>query len=216
MGRFRRILKAGGRALKKRYYRKGHLNVGKIVSDVKYLKDVVNVERKTFDTNVATAFSSTVTTQCLNLIAQGNDYNNRQGNSIKASGLSYNIYINKANATNAYDRCRLILFIDKKGEGATPAITDLLESNSFYSLKNHTNRDRFKIIKDMRFSLDNSNNLSRTLKGFIRLKQHIKYQNTTGAIGSTDTNQIWLFYLSDNAANGPVTAMNFRLRFIDN
>jgi hypothetical protein len=72
------------------YFRKRYRggNYARMLKDIAYLKSVVNVEYKSLDTSlVKNPDNVTGTVDNLCLIAQGDDYNNRNGRSIRLKSL---------------------------------------------------------------------------------------------------------------------------------
>lgn len=91
----KRAAKKVGRVLKRRYFKgKGYMNpkIGQMVQDVKFLKSIVNAEKKRYTTSTTTPLlvgqvNGNVTGHQVfdmtPLPGQGTGYNNRTGNSIK-------------------------------------------------------------------------------------------------------------------------------------
>jgi len=91
----RRVVRKGVKYAKKRYVsKKGNLRLGKIVRDVAMVKKLINVEKKRFSSNytgvlgqVNGAGGGAVMLDITPFITKGNDANQRNGNSIKMTGL---------------------------------------------------------------------------------------------------------------------------------
>lgn len=91
----------------------------------------------------------------LNGIDQGAGNSQRVGRrvTIKSLLIRYNFGLPSPTATSALAAVRCILFYDKAPQGATPLITDVLDTASINGLTNLTNTDRFVILRD--WYLDN-------------------------------------------------------------
>lgn len=177
------------------------------------LKKLINVEKKFIDTGViAVNPSNTGTNTILTNIAQGADYNQRNGNSIKLSS-TYLKLIFANNPTSAATFLRVMMFIDNDNIGSAPAVTDVLEAASVVSPLNHTNGKRFKILSDK--------TLCASLQGpdivkynqYKMLSNHVKYSNAT--TGSRE-GQLYILLISDQSVNTPSVSYFVRSRFIDN
>lgn len=186
-------------------------------STAKYLATLVNVETKMVDINPTTVpntdFTSTGIVHYLSGTAQGTDYNNRVGNSIKSQFMNLVLQVSCSTAC----RARVILFRDRECRQATPAITDVLEYSDPYSQYNHNNLDRFTILKDVMHSIDPYHPV-RLLEWSKADKTHIRYDGTSANVSAADENSIFLLFLSDQSvsADAPSAIYGFRLGFVDN
>lgn len=191
---------------------------GKAWTTAKYLATLVNVETKTIDvapTAVAnTSFTSTGLVVYLSGTAQGNDFNNRDGNSIKSQYMNLLVTITKGSSNN---NCRVILFRDRENRQALPAPADVLESVDPRAQYNHTNLDRFTILKDSFFLIDDQRP-TRVIEFSKADRTHIRYEGTTAGVADADENNIFILFLSDTAsgATSPSAVFGFRLGFVDN
>lgn len=119
----RRLAAGAGRALKKRYMPKGHLNVSQIAKDVMMLKSVVNAEvKRTGDLYQQSAVGQINGTGSGHYIydlspsgiALGTAYNQRTGNSIKMKSLFINLQFIQQSATNQNTRGVVELWMRKQ------------------------------------------------------------------------------------------------------
>jgi len=152
------------------------------------------------------------------LIAQGDDYDERNGRSIRLKSLEWfgNLTMN-ASATNS--QYRLIIFVDHANQGVAPAVTDLLVSDAFASMRNGApdNMKRYTILSDELYLLDSdSHGATLVVKGFRKLETHMKFSGTGAAVASQGENSIWAYAVSNEATNTVAQNVNFRLRYIDN
>lgn len=188
----------------------------------KQLKGLINVEKKFFDVNASGTQSSTATLINLSNIGQGDDYNQRNGNSILVQSIQgrFNLTMNDAAGTTQF---RCIIFRDNDQRGTDPAVSDLLEVTSnpgyFTSPLLHYVNKRFTILKDYNLMLDKSKALTKAWKYYIPFssgKYHIKYQSTAAADGSNWEGALYMIVFSDQTTNLPTFTYHHRIRFTDN
>lgn len=107
-------------------------------------------------------FDTTGTFQLLNGIQGGAGFSQRVGRKIKLKSLKLQLNINPvANRTAPGDLGRVIIFYDRQTNGALPAVADLLQDTNTAAANttniqvgpNLSNRDRFTIIRDYKFTL---------------------------------------------------------------
>lgn len=141
----RKAVRAGIRYAKKRYMRKGNLNVSKIARDVYKLKTIVNSERKRITTNVveqsvgqinATSASTWVASNYSVDITpsptEGIQYNGRTGSSIKMSGLHLQFQVKQQSNCQAEMRLKFLIVANKaKPDTASNIATNMLQTNPF-------------------------------------------------------------------------------------
>lgn len=185
----------------------------------KYVKSLVNVEKKFIDTTSTVATSTTPTIAPLTLVAEGDDYNQRNGRSIKLKSLQCRYYLNaNASATQSY-MVRVLIFIDKDSRGSAPTSSELLQDNTnFNSPINLNNGKRFVVLYD-KISDISPTNTDDSLKWksyFKQLAMHTSFMGTGATQGDADTNHIYLCYFSTGGAYPPGFSYYFRTRFIDN
>lgn len=183
---------------------------------VKSIRSLINVERKYHDVSASTTPNSSGTIINLSNIAQGNDYNNRDGNSILLQSHLMRFDMgNNASALQTFIRC--IIFSDNDQRGADPAVTDVLESAGTNSPLNHFVNKRFTIYRDFKVNLE-TNNQTACKKLFYRFPTptHCKYQSTAGADASNYEGAMYMLLISDQGTNTPTINWHSRLRFTDN
>lgn len=183
---------------------------------VRYLKSLVNVEKHALDTNYSiTPDSVTGNFNCLNLIAQGDTSDARQGNSVKLHGININIKAAlNGGATNT--TIRFILFYDLQSNGSTPVGADILSNVTTVGNYNHDNAQRFPILADRRMTICSSGASEKAIRIYRRLNMHEYFDGTTAAIGDVVSNALWLFVISDETTNTPNVLVRSQLMFIDN
>ncbi len=193
-------------------------------------------EAKFLDVNVTDAVVGTAgavqTSGTINVIPQGVTESERVGRKccIKAINWRYEITLPEGDAIvtpEQGDVVRQILFLDTQCNGATAAVTDILESAVFQSFNNLANKGRFRILMD-RFHQINYKGLGSDNAGVIsqaKVIHHydffkkcdipIEYDNSasTGVISTIRTNNLGVLSISAHGVAG--MDGKFRLRFTD-
>lgn len=189
----------------------------KIWNDVRWLKSVVNVEKKYNTVAASTTSSTTAAFVLLNGIAPGDAGTSRDGQSIKMSSILLR-YILSIHATPTTTFHRVILFVDSQANGVVPAIADILQATtSVISPLVIGNANRFTILRDINVTLSQSGPAAATIKVFKKLDLHTKYNTgTAGTVADINTNSLYFLHMSDQATDVPTFAYTARLRWIDN
>ncbi len=162
-------------------------------------------------------------------IAQGTTESQRIGRKVVVRQISWRMRLSlPATSTpgDTGDELRVILYLDKQANGATAAVTDILETSDFQSFNNLANTSRFRTLMDHTFSVvSRSGSFDGTNDQFGEDTQHhtffkklnipIEYDNsvTTGAISSMRSNNIGVLLLSFSGLGGFSSKM--RIRFSD-
>lgn len=192
----------------------------KAYSMAKAVRALVNVEHKFYDTTVAASQASTtpVVTAITNGIAQGADYNQRQGISVKATSLliRYHVGLPSLVTGTLGEICRVMYFIDNNSDGTAPVAADVLEvTNDVNSPINHSNGKRFRVIYDMKHPLDVNGPSIKEYERYIKLSDHLRWKDSTAAFRE---GHIYSLYMSTTgtSANEPIIQIYNRVRFLDN
>lgn len=218
----RRFTSRRARGFKRsRRYRRRPITYGqigrKVWRDVKFLKSVINVEKKYTDVNATTTSSSTSALVLLNGLSLGDTATTRDGQSVKFINLFWQgLWTINASATTT--AVRVIVFMDTQPNAAAPATSDLLVSNtSVLSPLLISGSSRFKVLFDTKKQLSlNGTEMVRSYK-FKKMSVHTKYNvSNNGTIADIVTNSIYMLHMSDQAVNVPAFSYWSRLRFIDN
>lgn len=185
-------------------------------------------ERKFIDLfNINQVVTNTGGITLINGIPQGMDFNQRIGRKAKLVSLVLNgNFYPSAPPINApqgaYCRC-IIIYDTQPNSGALPAWTDIFVQADPASPMNLNNRDRFKVIFDVRKQVAAFVNTTTTIAGFGNnayfnkyraLNHEMIFSGTAGTIGSISTGSMYICFISDTNS---VTSFDFytRLRFID-
>lgn len=174
--------------------------------------------------------SSTGSVQAMGLIAQGDDYNKRQGNNLNMQELEIRGYISNLVATgpNQSDDIvgRFLVVRDMLCDGADPAATDIFETaSSPTSTFNHVHflnkPHRFQVLYDKEFILEAIENATGSPRIHLfnkKIKLHnmqAKYITNGSTASALGEGQLFLIGIT-NAAGGEVDLnVNAALRWYD-
>jgi hypothetical protein len=192
----------------------------KAYKGVKYIKSLINVEKKFHDVSDATTYGTTPAVISLTNIAQGNDFNNRDGNSILLQSLQLKADIKHDMNKQGCDNIRVILFQDNDQRGTDPAAGDLLETGSGFSWLNafvsHNAGSRFNILYDRKIKVSDQDQ-TKSIKLIRKFySNHVKYTGTTAADSSTYKGALFMLVVSDENTTPPAMSWGVRVRFTDN
>ncbi len=200
------------------------------------VKDVVrliNVEEKVFDvdgTGSSTTVTSTPLVVNLSNIAQGTDYYQRIGQSIKLLSIEFSYSALGSSAQNG-NMLRLLVLQDRENQGVDPTLGEVLTglSTPILALPHPLYRQRFRILVDEKLSFTNYPDLatSGTSTGYVpdrkapkyfsfKMNGHMHYDATAGADASNLEGALFLMAVSLDAANGPGIRYSSRITFTDN
>lgn len=216
------------RRFRRRRARRPQIGYGQIASkvwrDVKYLKSLINVEFKRYDTDsgyIVPVLPAAATPSHLTTIAQGDGVSSRDGNSIRLKSLfmRFNFYraLNSGPATpRAMTLFRVILVQSIYNNNALPATSDILQNTAvFRSPINADESTGYRVLHDKIYQVT-SDSPSFNTKWYLKLNHHCKWSGTTSAITDATSGHLFLFYFVDDTTNGDAFTVNTRLRFIDN
>lgn len=211
---FRKRRSAAGASWKKYGARAGGLAY-RAYQGVRRIQKLINVEKKFFDVHNDTSPSSAGTVISLSNIAQGNDYNNRDGNSILCQSLFFQARVTMNNSASS-SFVRIILLVDNDQRGVDPTVAELLETGVVESPLTHDVGRRFNILMDKVVNISGTGDQNKFVKRYINYNQHIKYKDTAGADASAYEGNLFLFMISNEGTNVPLVNWHSRLRFTDN
>jgi len=179
----------------------------------------LNEEIKRFDVSHSDATDWNGSVFGLSQIAEGNDYNNRDGLSIKTEAIEARL----SSYRGSFDAStRFIIFTDLENQGAAPTPGDVLENVNFGTQLailapfNHTNTERFVVLYDTTVVVDLNESVIQ-LKARLPLSMHIRYGASAGAAASGREGQLWILRISDlPAMTAPTMAYHNRIQYFDN
>ncbi len=189
-------------------------------------------ETKFFDVDLddAVVAATASVTASVNLIAQGITEVTRVGRkcTLRSFHWRYEVSLPEQDAQatpQGSDSIRMILYIDKQTNGATAAVTDILETDAFHSFRNLANNTRFTILCDKLHSI-NYNGLASDGAGVVsqatvmhqytlnkKIHMPIEFDGVTGAITEIRTNNLGVLLISKVGVLG--FRSKIRLRFSD-
>lgn len=172
-------------------------------------------ETKRIDSTYAIAITNASTLTLLNGIAQGDEYNQRNGRKIQMSSIEWRGFVSNPRATP--HEVRLMLVYDKATNGAVFADTDLLDAGNLYNcFYNKDNQGRFKILADKRMILQIASD-SQAKPFSIRKKVNlpVMYDGTTNAIADITQGSLYMLCVSSDAAGGLAITSDWRISYTD-
>lgn len=184
--------------------------------DVKTLKGLVNTEYKNKEVGTSATPSTTGTLTLLNGLAEGDDYNNRDGRSVRFKSLQISLAtVLHASATTT--RIRWAIVLDRDASNTVNSAS--IYSNEYASFRNLDNRRRFTFLKEGYFTmaLYNGAPTPKIIDYYKKIDIHTIYDDSNnGDITDIRTNALYLYTWSDQATNTPTVGITTRLRYIDN
>jgi len=178
-------------------------------------------------TNVAVTTTWTLT--LVNGIAQGTDFNQRVGRKSTIKSVLFNgnafppTVMNANSAAGTYMRY-VIIFDTQPNSGTLPVGTDIFVTNDPNTVMNLNNRDRFRVLMDIRKQLGSY--LFNAAPGLVagspsnafwtkykKCNLETIFSGTAATLGSISTGAIYLCVIGDN----PTSALDYyiRVRYID-
>lgn len=208
---------------RRRRYRKqpGIVKMAKIAyNGYRVLKSMVNSEKKIFEASLSSAVTSTTgSVTSLTDIAQGDDYQNREGRSILMNSLETRLtFTINASATETFVRCLWILDTMGQDSGSSPPTLagQILITNAYNTLRasSPVYMKRFVFLKDCLIRLDQVSQPTAQVHFYKKMHHHIKYNGTAAADSAEGT--LYFVVLSNEATNAPAIDGINRIRYYDN
>lgn len=185
--------------------------------DVKYLKNLLNVEYKVRDQALSGNADGTAQyTQCVNAIGSGDDKSNRDGRQIRVKYGSLRFVAQQDATITNEEFLRVIVFKDLQND-ATGYTTSLLTSNSINAPYNTDEMQRFKVYVDKVYKFNPLESNTKFIKMNFKFGFKTRYNSTSGSSSDISTNGLYIMFVSDALAATPITIDgNFRVRWLDN
>lgn len=183
------------------------------------IRKLINIETKVLDTiKTSTVVNTTGSIICVSEIAQGLDFNNRVGDSIKIQHIECRVRLYQ-NTGATETTMRAVCFRDLDGYGTAVATSDFFETVGVVSAPlspyKWLNRDRFSILYDELVTFNSTGNQVEEIVLSMPHAGHVKYLGTTAAAASDGKGSIYWVFLSDEATNTPSYALYSRITFTD-
>lgn len=235
------VVKRGYKMAKKRYVKRGQPNMKNIMSDVKMLKQLVNVEKKRVDFTQLTTLQfgalngvGVSGAQCVNVvpvISQGTTNSTRNGNSVKLVSACLDVqFAQQLSCVNDLKlRWVLICRPDNAASYSAATVQDtFLEPNPFSTVRDfYSNRDpeyytAFRVIKqgviDLKQDQISSGQTIVQKKYPLKLNHHLKYNDNAST--STTKNAFFLLFTASGGdialSTGAQVGFNIRWYYTDN
>ncbi len=206
----------GAQRFNKRYSK--HLSTAQRALNVATaVSKLVNVESKSLVTLLTAAPASTGHVVNLTPIAQGDDFDDRQGRKIRLQSLRIRgeAHIN----AGTLNSIRIMIVRDNNGSTTQPAITDLYTSVTLFhqnmnKLGDPQSNSRFSVLWDKYIMLANDNREMSNFDKYIKLDSHVFFTGT--AATDEGKGHIYAFIASNTGSNFPVLNADAMVKWIDN
>ncbi len=182
------------------------------------IRNILNTECKRFDAVIArSANLTTGRVNLLSLVPLGDDFNQRDGRSIRTVGIEVRILNELDPTVGLKDLVRTVLFVDMENAGAAPAVTDLLTTAHPLSPFNVNNVQRFIVLMDNLSAVETYTTEYKPLVEKIKLDDHVRFRGAAGTVADCAEGHVFLVTvsLSGTAAQSYQTIYS-RLSFVDN
>ncbi len=152
-------------------------------------------------------------------VAQGNDENERSGNMIQLTSVSFSgKFVGTGGNTS---NVRVVCMQDMDNQGGVPLVTEVFVTSTKAAEGDHRRADpnkmrRFKILYDKMYTIGGAtanDNFSRGIKFSRKLNSKCYFTGTLATSEGKGT--VWLMILSDLAASIPLVTGTFKVTFKD-
>lgn len=194
-----------------------HSNCSACQKALKKVKKLVKTIKQEFkklpNTAGVASVTDTGTVTHLSNIASGSGSNARIGDAVTARYLFGRLSLRQHASSSASD-VRIIIFVDKQQVGdGTPTVTNVLAAAEPDSFLNEATVNRFKILRDWYFNVNDAKSLAWLKKFNIKLNFQIRYNGT--AATDIQKNGIYILCISDEPSNTPGLVWSIRLVYTD-
>lgn len=183
----------------------------KALAKVKKLAKSLKPEVKVFDAGASPNVSTTGSVTDLCIPSQGDTYINRSGIKINPKSLLLRAHLVQSTvAVNT--TVRVILFRGMREGGTAFAVTDILQQATMDSPLVWLTRDRFTLISDRCYTLNDTNNTSIMVINRHSLKKALTFNGNSTTI---QDGGVYMLLLSNEATNTPLFDWYTRVTFTD-
>lgn len=194
----------------------------KVLAGVRYMKGMINCEKKYHTISQNTTFSTTGVCTYLSAIPQGDTAVQREGNSVLCRSIHVKDSIVK-NTNALTTKCKIALVLDTGyGDNAASMAANLVWDSTYIGTSyaplapmQLNTQGRYKIIKVWEFTLTANSN-TRLIDEYIKIYKHIKFDGTGSTASDLSKNAFYLFHISDQDTNVPTLELINRIGFYDN
>lgn len=198
---------------------------------------MVNGELKFFDTLKAltvVAETGTILDDSVNHIVQGVGEENRVGRKCTIQSVHFRGTVTNQVGTGLgtiKNSVRIIVYLDKQANGATAAVSDILEDvtalNGYNSFRNLANSGRFRVLFDRRKQLiipAVAQTAAGTFSSYVNewswafnksIVFPVEFSGANGTIDEIRSNNIGVLAICSDSDNPPQVNYTCRLRFSD-
>jgi len=178
------------------------------------IRKLINIETKIAEATGTSSIDTAGAVTSMSLIAQGLDYQNRIGDSIKLQRIEFRVRWTVGTGTGTFIRTLLVRDLDNYG--TKPTLGDVLQTVSVLSPKDYLNADRFSILYDELGTLNQSDANSVSMYNEPH-EGHVKYLGTTAADASNGKGSLYMMFLSNEAAGAtaPTVVLHTRIYYTD-
>lgn len=182
------------------------------------VKRLLNVEYKSKLSAPANTMTTTATITGLTLIAQGDDFGDRQGRKIRLVSLSVKGLV-RADPTATQTRGRVMIIRDNNGSTIAPVIGDLFASQAaFYDGLHHLSdpqtNSRFSVLWDKQILLSDNFVDMVPLNYYKQIDSHCFFTGTGAA--DEGKGSLWIIVASNHATTVPIATFDVVVKFLDN
>lgn len=184
-----------------------------LAKDVRKLKSMINVEYKSFDTDIGLAdidYNGAIIE--LNRNSQGDTDGEHDGDSMKCINATLRFLV--SHTANCF--IRAIVFWDQSNSITTPAqfLDNLGGIDACQSFKDYDNRFLTKVLYDRTFNINTARQTQYNVDKVIKLHRHTQFDAGTNTIV---TGALKMLFVSNLApASGVLSAGTCRISFTDN
>ena len=191
------------------------------------VKKVINrgKEKKIKDTQIgptSTPVDGTSTIAALNLIAQGDDFDERDGEEIRITKIEMRMHIfNSASAVADTIYRVIVLRANRNVDGVMPSVEAIIETDEVDTHQNRLNRGDYTFLYDKWGILPvatTSGDIHRRILKFSKTfkKPKLATYDVAGAtIGAVEKGGLFVILMNDQATNKPTYEANFRVTYVD-
>lgn len=149
-------------------------------------------------------------------IIQDTTETGRIGRKVVIKSISVKGTLTLLGASGPTDKIRMIMVQDQQANGATFAVTDLLETAGINAHYNLENQMRFKVLSDQTFAFHiqaAATNVIRHLSRYYRCNIPMEYSAATGAITEQRSNSVAILWITASGVASAITTT--RIRYSD-
>ena len=188
------------------------------------VRQLLNVEYKKHDVAEAdqSANSTTPQVRLLNGIELGDDFDQRDGRSIRFKSIEMRLraYLDAGDTGVENATVRVLLVLDTKPRGTLPVWADIVSSTgtTITSSRQMTSRNRFVIKKEFLIDLCASGTSIWSQKEYMKVDFHTIFGADGSGIADIEDNALYLVFTSSRAALADPPSLDYmvRTRYIDN